>query len=67
MNKFKHISVGEAKELLRADNYLIDIRDKESFSISHVQGALNLSDENIDDFINNLSILKNNLSCKNES
>ncbi len=53
MNKFKNISVEEAKELLRADNYLIDIRDKESFSISHVDGALNLSDENIDDFIKN--------------
>jgi len=51
MNKFKNISVEEAKELLRADNYLIDIRDKESFSISHVEGALNLNDENIGDFI----------------
>ena len=28
MNKFKNISVEEAKELLRADNYLIDIRDE---------------------------------------
>jgi len=36
MSNFKNISVEEAKELLRADNYLIDIRDKESFSISHV-------------------------------
>ena len=51
MNKFKHISVEEAKELLRADNYLIDIRDEESFSISHVEGALNLSDENIAEFV----------------
>ena len=51
MNKFKHISVEEAKELLRADNYLIDIRDEESFSISHVEGALNLSNENIAEFV----------------
>ena len=51
MNKFKNISVEEAKELLRADNYLIDIRDEESFSISHVEGALNLSDENIAEFV----------------
>jgi thiosulfate sulfurtransferase len=51
MNKFKHISVEEAKELLRADKYNIDIRDEESFSISHVEGALNLSDENIAEFV----------------
>ena len=53
MNKFKHISVEEAKELLRADNYLIDIRDEESFSNSHIGGALNLSNANIDEFIKN--------------
>ena len=51
MNKFKNISVEETKELLRADNYLIDIRDEESFSISHIEGALNLSDKNIVEFV----------------
>ena len=51
MNKFKNISVEETKELLRADNYLIDIRDEESFSISHIEGALNLSDKNIIEFV----------------
>ena len=52
MNKFKNISVEETKELLRTDNYLIDIRDEESFSISHIEGALNLSDKNIAEFVN---------------
>ena len=51
MNKFKNISVEEAKELIRADHYLIDIRDEESFSISHIEGALNLSDKNIAEFV----------------
>ena len=51
MNKFKNISVEETKELLRADNYLIDIRDEESFSKSHIEGALNLSDKNIVEFV----------------
>ena len=51
MNKFKNISVEETKELLRTDNYLIDIRDEESFSISHIEGALNLSDKNIIEFV----------------
>jgi len=51
LNKFKNISVEETKELLRTDNYLIDIRDEESFSISHIEGALNLSDKNIAEFV----------------
>ena len=33
MNKFKNISVEAAKELLRADNYLIDIRDKDKLEM----------------------------------
>tara|TARA_B100000959_G_scaffold283013_1_gene350838 strand:+ start:795 stop:1088 length:294 start_codon:yes stop_codon:yes gene_type:complete len=53
MNKFKSISVKTAKELLSSDNYLIDIRDKESFSSAHVDGALNLNDENLNEFITN--------------
>ena len=51
MNKFKNITPEEAKELLTKDNYLIDIRDGDSYSSSHIDGALNLGNLDIHEFI----------------
>ena len=51
MDKFKNITAQEAKDLLTKDNYLIDIRDEDSYSASHIDGALNLGNLNIDQFI----------------
>ena len=51
MDKFKNITDQEAKYLLTKDNYLIDIRDEDSYSASHIDGALNLGNLNIDQFI----------------
>ena len=51
MDKFKNITAQEAKDLLTEDNYLIDIRDEDSYSASHIDGALNLGNFNIDEFI----------------
>lgn len=51
MNKFKNITPQEAKDLLTKDNYLIDIRDEDSYSSSHIDGALNLGDLDIHEFI----------------
>ena len=49
MNNFKEISVSEAKEILNEDIYLIDIRDQDSFDKNHIDGAVCLSNNNIDD------------------
>ena len=51
MNNFKNITHQEAKDLLTKDNYLIDIRDEDSYSSSHIDGALNLGDLDIHEFI----------------
>ena len=51
MDKFKNITAQQAKDLLTKDNYLIDIRDEDSYSASHIDGALNLGNLNIDQFI----------------
>ena len=51
MNKFKNITPQEAKDLLTTDNYLIDIRDEDSYSSSHIDGALNLGNLDIHEFI----------------
>ena len=51
MNKFKNITPQEAKDLLTTDNYLIDIRDEDSYSASHIDGALNLGNLDIHEFI----------------
>ena len=51
MDKFKNITAQEAKDLLTKDNYLIDIRDEDSYSSSHIDGALNLGNLDIHEFI----------------
>ena len=51
MNKFKNITPQEAKDLLTTDNYLIDIIDEDSYSSSHIDGALNLGNLDIHEFI----------------
>ena len=51
MNKFKSITPQEAKDLLTTNNYLIDIRDEDSYSSSHIDGALNLGNLDIHEFI----------------
>ncbi len=51
MNKFKNITAQEAKDLLTKNNYLIDIRDEVSYSASHIDGAINLGELGIEEFI----------------
>ena len=51
---FKIITVHEASDLINNDNVtLLDIRDEESFSQGHIPDAINLSNNNIDEVINN--------------
>ena len=51
MNKFKNITPQEVMDLLTTDNYLIDIRDEDSYSSAHIDGALNLGNLDIHEFI----------------
>ena len=51
---FKIITSREASDLMNNDNVtLLDIRDEESFSQGHIPNAINLSNNNIDEVINN--------------
>ena len=54
MNTFKRIDIDSA--ILKINNndfVIVDIRDKKSFEIEHINGAMNLSNSNINDFIIN--------------
>ena len=51
---FRIITAREASDLINNNNVtLLDIRDEESFSQGHIPNAINLSNNNIDEFINN--------------
>mgnify|MGYP001158059769 CR=1 FL=1 len=52
MDSFKFIDSKEASEKINSESpIIVDIRDKESFDRGHIDGALNLSNENIDKFV----------------
>ncbi len=52
MNEFKFIDCNQAAEKLNNKNYLVvDIRDKESYNQGHIEGAVNLTNDNIEDFV----------------
>ena len=54
MNIFNTIDIKTAIYKIDINHALVlDIRDKESFDSGHIDGALNLSNDNIDDFISN--------------
>ena len=48
---YQRISVKDAKELIKEDITLIDIRDFNSFSSGHIQNAIHIEDLNIENFI----------------
>ncbi|MGH1486316.1 MAG: thiosulfate sulfurtransferase GlpE [Cellvibrionaceae bacterium] len=52
MDAFKNISLDDAKTLINTGNIIIaDIRDPDSFKSGHIQGAVHLSNDNLQDFI----------------
>jgi thiosulfate sulfurtransferase len=52
MGQFKHISIGASIDLLAAgDVHLVDIRDQQSFSAAHINGAKHLDNTSLQDFI----------------
>ena len=58
MSSYKQISVEETKEMISSDIYLLDIRDKASYSSSHISGAIHVSNESIDEFVANADKIK---------
>ena len=52
MNSFKFIDFEQASAKINGeDPIVVDIRDKDSFDKGHIDGALNLSNDNIDKFV----------------
>ncbi len=48
---FKNISVNQTKQLIEAGATLADIRDPDSFAAGHIEGATQLSNDNLHEFI----------------
>lgn len=54
MPSFEQIDVSGAKEMIdKKQATVVDIRDPQSYSESRIQGAVNINDENIQDFLKN--------------
>ena len=52
MDTFKFIDLDEAVSKISEETpIVVDIRDKDSFDKGHIDGALNLSNDNIDSFV----------------
>ena len=51
MGNYKRISIEKAQELMSDQTAIIDVRDRQSFSIGHIKNAVHVSDENIQQFI----------------
>ena len=52
MGQFKHISIAASIDMLAAGNaQLVDIRDEQSFSAAHIEGAKHLDNVSLQDFI----------------
>lgn len=55
MEQFAHISVTDALAMLESDDHhavMVDIRDPQSFQLSHPQGAFHLTNDTIVQFMN---------------
>jgi len=51
MGNYKRISIEKAQELMSDQTAIIDVRDRQSYSIGHIKNAVHVSDENIQQFI----------------
>ena len=61
---YKCIDKNDVAMLIRDNSCIIvDIRDSESFQKGHIKGAINLSNNNIDDFINSTDKDSNIIVC----
>lgn len=52
MARFKDISIEDARKLIESRNVtLADIRDLDSYNSGHIEGAIHVTNENLQDFI----------------
>ena len=51
MGNYKRISIEKAQELMSDQATIIDVRDQQSYSMGHIENAVHVSDENIQQFI----------------
>ena len=51
MGNYKRISILEAQELMSDDATIVDVRDPQSYSMHHIDNAVHVSNENIQQFI----------------
>ena len=52
MDKFQHISIDQAKELISLGNVtIVDIRDPASYTAEHIDHAISVNDQNIGEFL----------------
>ena len=52
MDKFQHISICQAKELISLGNVtIVDIRDPASYNAEHIDHAISVNDQNIGGFL----------------
>jgi len=48
---FIRISASQAKALMEADALVVDIRDPDSFRAGHIDGAVHVTADNVDEFV----------------
>lgn len=48
---FIRISARQARELIDAEALIVDIRDPQSFAAGHIDGAVSVNGDNVDEFI----------------
>ena len=64
MSRYTRIDYNKALDKINeSDTLVIDIRDKESFDRGHIDGALNLSNDNIENFISKTNKEKSLIVC----
>lgn len=64
METFKKIDIDLAVSKIDNDNpIVVDIRDKDSFDAGHINGAVNLSNQNFEDFISNTEKNRSIIVC----
>ena len=53
MDSVKNIDFTDARKRINSNKAIvIDVRDKESYNDSHINGSINISNKNFEDFIN---------------
>lgn len=61
---FKHIQIAQLHEKLSEDHYVVvDIRDANSFNASHIPQAINLSNDNLSEFLRTADLDKPVVVC----